>query len=411
MKKIIYSLFLFCLLSNSLIAQWVELNSGITGVRLMSVHFINDTVGFAVGGLVWGNGIILKTTNAGQSWSAYNVNNKLDCVYFPSIDTGYAVGENATIMKTVDGGTSWVYQNSDILTDFEITSVFFTDNNTGYATPVNGPSSIFLKTIDGGLTWQNISNNLISGRAIYFPSKNIGYTISHSFYKTSNEGLNWSSYPVPENSFGSLFFLNDTLGYASGTPGVGDSCNNNASIIKTSNGGLTWHEDIFICTYNFETIFFSCKNIGYVGGWNLIYKTIDGGNSWLFTYDSIVNNTWVHSIYCTDSNTCYAVGNNGRIIKTTNGGGNVGIIETVLNVNDITVFPNPFFYSTTLQSSKPFQNATLIIYDVLGNAIKHIQNLVGTEIKITREGIKSGMYFYKLFDAEGLLGTGKLLIE
>ena len=87
-----------------------------------------------------------------------------------------------------------------------------------------------------------------------------------------------------------------------------------------------------------------------------------------------------------------------------------------LNVEEIngdmfTLFPNPFSYSTTLQTQKPLQSATLIICDIIGKEIKRITNINGKEIIIQRDGMKSGMYFYSFMDKSGLIGNGKIIVE
>jgi len=88
-----------------------------------------------------------------------------------------------------------------------------------------------------------------------------------------------------------------------------------------------------------------------------------------------------------------------------------GIEEISNSLDELNVYPNPFSSYTILKSSKPLQNATLSIYDVLGKEIKTLQNLNGTEIIINREGLKSGMYFYDLIDSKGLIGRGKMIVE
>jgi hypothetical protein len=85
--------------------------------------------------------------------------------------------------------------------------------------------------------------------------------------------------------------------------------------------------------------------------------------------------------------------------------------EIAINKNDVNIFPNPFFYSATLQAQKPLQSATLIIYDMLGKEIKRMENLNGTEITIQRDKMKSGMYFYSLSDKAGVIGNGKMVIQ
>jgi len=88
-----------------------------------------------------------------------------------------------------------------------------------------------------------------------------------------------------------------------------------------------------------------------------------------------------------------------------------GIQEFSNSLNELNVYPNPFSNYTILKSSKPLQNATLSIYDVLGKEVKRLQNLNGTEIIINREDINSGMYFYDLIDSKGLIGRGKMIVE
>jgi trimeric autotransporter adhesin len=106
-----------------------------------------------------------------------------------------------------------------------------------------------------------------------------------------------------------------------------------------------------------------------------------------------------------------------RIAKWTGGSyvdtcGNATTIEELNEISDEShIFPNPFSVSTALQFSKPLQNATLIIYDILGNEVKRIPYLNGKEINIARDGMQCGMYFYYLTDSRGFIGRGKMIVE
>jgi hypothetical protein len=87
-------------------------------------------------------------------------------------------------------------------------------------------------------------------------------------------------------------------------------------------------------------------------------------------------------------------------------------INSELDIKDnLTIFPNPFSNSSTIKLSQPLQNATLNIYNILGKEVRYLHNLNGTEIKISREGIQNGMYFFTLFDSEKLIGTGKMIVD
>ncbi len=92
-------------------------------------------------------------------------------------------------------------------------------------------------------------------------------------------------------------------------------------------------------------------------------------------------------------------------------GNSAGILEMSNSQNELKFYPNPFNNSSTLQTTKPLQNASLFIFDMLGKEVKNYHNLNGTEIIIYSNGMKSGMYFFTLNDAKGFVGNGKLIIE
>jgi len=56
-------------------------------------------------------------------------------------------------------------------------------------------------------------------------------------------------------------------------------------------------------------------------------------------------------------------------------------------------------------------NASLIFYDILGNEVKRMENLNGKEIMISRNGMRNGMYFFRVVDGNTIAGQGKLIIE
>jgi hypothetical protein len=87
----------------------------------------------------------------------------------------------------------------------------------------------------------------------------------------------------------------------------------------------------------------------------------------------------------------------------------IGILES--DLSEAVVFPNPFVNSTTISASTSFSNATLTVFDMLGNKVKQLQNLSGKTITIERENLPSGIYFYQLTEDNKLVVKGKLLAE
>lgn len=161
--------------------SWTNLVSGTTD-HLASVYFPDANTGYAVGVL----GTILKTTNGGITWNDLSINEDiyLRSVYFSDVNTGYAVGRYVTesfenIIKTIDGGVTWTVINSG--TYDVLNSVYFTDANTGYA--VGGeslPDGIIKKTIDGGNTWFTLSSGTFKYlQSVFFTDANTGYAVGY----------------------------------------------------------------------------------------------------------------------------------------------------------------------------------------------------------------------------------------
>lgn len=86
------------------------------------------------------------------------------------------------------------------------------------------------------------------------------------------------------------------------------------------------------------------------------------------------------------------------------------IKEKLANVK---VFPNPFTEQATfeIETDKRYQNMTLTIYNVMGQAVKTVQSNGDNQLILDRNDLTSGVYFYQL-QAEGLvLDSGKLMVN
>jgi photosystem II stability/assembly factor-like uncharacterized protein len=132
---------------------------------LFSAAFNNSDVGYATGGdLADSSGVIYKTTNGGNNWDVKYSDNLglINWVTFVNTNTGFALGQreysfgsfSARIIKTTDTGNSW-YIDTLFGNVGGLTSLFFTDENTGYA--VGSEGAIF-KTTTGG-NFVGIQNN------------------------------------------------------------------------------------------------------------------------------------------------------------------------------------------------------------------------------------------------------------
>ncbi len=155
-----------------------------------------------------------------------------------------------------------------------------------------------------------------------------------------------------------------------------------------------------------SSVYFLNENVGYAGAEGISYKTTNGGNNW---FGIRTKSPDLHGIYFINENTGYAVGSNGTIIKTTNGGGDPIGIEYVGNTvpNDYSLFqnyPNPFNPVTKIKFSVPHngfdRDIKFTIYDITGRAVKNYQysNLNPGTYSIEFDGTNfaSGVYFYRV---------------
>lgn len=140
-----------------------------------AVHFPTIQVGYIANYL----GSIAKTTDMGETWSVISqpTSNPIWDIHFVSDTVGYAVGGDgisSLILKTIDGGSNWTLQSTTPPTSTNHNAVFFTDENTGYC----GNVTIY-KTSDGGDNWNSMTNN---GQILdlFFPTDNIGYAVGYN---------------------------------------------------------------------------------------------------------------------------------------------------------------------------------------------------------------------------------------
>lgn len=85
-------------------------------------------------------------------------------------------------------------------------------------------------------------------------------------------------------------------------------------------------------------------------------------------------------------------------------------VDEIFKGNHISVFPNPFNSQTTLQTDLPLNNATLRLYNTLGQQIKQINNITGPSVTSQRGNLPGGMYYFRFIQENLTIATGKLVI-
>jgi photosystem II stability/assembly factor-like uncharacterized protein len=361
-------------------AQWELKPSGTTEL-LHEINFPSLSTGYCVGD----NGTILKTIDIGETWSALEstTSQNLFGVYFTTVLNGFVVGDNI-MLQTTDGGENWsevILPVSAILHDIE-----FIDEATGF---VVGFYGTLLKTTDGGATWlikdSDCSRNLVN---VQFPSAMVGYAVSRgynwNFIKTIDGGETWmndSIVPIENlSNLEAVYFTSETEGVIGGWY-IG-------ALVKTNDGGDSWSEvapdgvvDQFI------SIDFPTTSIGYAIDYSgKVFATTDGGDTWELDADiADFSPTTVNFI---NDNTGFTVGSDGKIYKITDE--SVAIESNDLNQN-VLIYPNPVVEGFTLQVPDSFIGATFVLYNLLGEEMQAVQ-ITSTSTLINCTALQSGHY-------------------
>jgi uncharacterized delta-60 repeat protein len=88
-----------------------------------------------------------------------------------------------------------------------------------------------------------------------------------------------------------------------------------------------------------------------------------------------------------------------------------GIASITDQSPEIKSCPSPFSEQTTLQTNKSFKNATLRLFNSVGQQVKQLNQLSGREIKLDRNNLPAGFYSFHLLQENKSITTGRLIIS
>ena len=334
----------------------IELGGNYSNSSFTDLFMVDNKTGYVIGN----DGVILKTTDGGDKWVGQNSNliENLTCMFFVDKNTGWICGANGTILHTIDGGQNWLIQTENN----SFIDIYFIDSNKGFA--VGGG---LYCTENGGKTWEKkgITDLVIKYNSydfsrlnsIYFLDNQNGYAISLNdsgsdaqdsyFVKTSDGGKTWAIASRLQNGIFDVVFLDSMKGFACGFQGL---------IHRTLDGGKTW--SVFgTGTLYILRLSFVDSNTGWAVSYTgEIFYTSDGGNNWRTSektcaqkiddfyeqnlgkgkylgYKAQVDCPTLSDIQFTNTKEGIAIGANGRIIKTTDGGVNWKVVS--FNINSI----------------------------------------------------------------------------
>lgn len=424
MKKItLTSLLLFALISysNTILCQatW-KLKETEFMFDLKAVDFTNENTGIVVGMM----GLIMKTTDGGDSWTTIDlgISNGLNDVQFIDENRVIIGGDQGVILYSTDGGDNWdVVQESGL--DYDLNGIAV-DPESGHGI-AGGSGNTILWSEDWGLSWTYIEGGFMNAynsacmaggdfgavfgkNAIFQPLA--GYTL--------DGGQNWDGQPYypTHNNTGyeatayDCYFFSSNKGFTVGSTFLGDG------FITTS---VDWNDQywdalifpgVYFFGINFLDGFSGVVVGGDFNGTTYIYETIDGGLNWEPATVEGNGNAMLDVVLV--GNTGYAVGSFGELLKKD--------IQTNLprhEVNPVKIYnyPNPSKDRTEIvfELTDP-QHIDISLFDMSGKLVRRLYDAnanAGTHaITLITSGLPGGVYQYTL-KGDNILSTQKLIVE
>lgn len=287
-------------------AAWTTRASS-TNEPLMGVDFVSTSVGY-----VTADSDVLKTTDSGASWSALgdSGSSSLLDVDFKDTGKGWAVGRAGTAYYY--NGSSWTLIDSGMSPGRDLYSVCYIDATNIW---VCGDVGTIAKST--GTSWTMSSDaDVTSGlwRSIDFFDTQRGIAVGDggAVVYTTDGGLNWSA---GASGIGTALYAVDmvsaTTGYLVGVWSDGA----HLGMKKTTDGGATWTWMTAPAGVSYETLkgvsFADASNGWIVGSNGMVFRTADGGSTWV---KENISANWWNAVSAVSANAAWVVGDGGCML-------------------------------------------------------------------------------------------------
>lgn len=247
------------------------------------IVFINENVGFVVGGQRGQSGSIYRTSDGGQSWDlSFYTDRSLYTINFLNETTGFAGGEQLILLKTFDQGVNWEEYNFPYYPDELYTVPFkkieFVNDTIVYL--VGGmyfDRGLIARSKNGGLWW-NYDFFDYEITSSHFFDHEYGILSGYGHFTVTRDGTeSFEVMDFDDDFFTSIYFLDEKSGFACGYDG---------GIYKTNNSGDQWEalinaNNLWKKRVHLNDIKMLSADKGIaVGNNGVIMVTYDGGNNW-----------------------------------------------------------------------------------------------------------------------------------
>lgn len=299
--------------------------------------------------------------NGNEQWSKVHV----------STGREYAVG----VIQTSDGGFAMVGETNS--TGFGGKDMFLVKtNNTGdtawtktYGTPLDEIGRSIYITSDNGFILLGYED--FSGGNLYIVKTD---AFGNEQWSKHYGGTGWDmGHSVQQTSDGGYILAGHKENTTDGT--------HDMYCIKTDNAGIVEWE------YSYPK--------GIISDANSIQQTTDGG----------------YILLGSTTDTVGGINSDMYLVKI-DGLGQISIYENYLTTINVFAYPNPFSEFTTIElNDSKNREFSLILLNGQGQIIRSIKNITTGQMRIERNNLASGLYFYQLATDKQLVASGKLIIR
>lgn len=256
-------------------------------------------------------------------------------IHFINRSTGFLMNYNGDLFITKDTGNTWLLNGN-----FPTAESFAIQGPIGIIPSRKGEVYI---SKDSGYTWLKSLKSpggFLVGNWADIVSEDTIYTAvrltesSSSLHRSTDSGKNWQIVNSFLNQFNtsSIDFIDSKIGYALNANGI----------LKTIDGGITWQQIFYEQTSANVTcikFFDTQRGIAYRQSYGML-RTYDGGSSWIIS-NQVTDE--INNIFYVDSLTIYAVGLDGVVFKSTDGGAAWTWISPSSRIGSYSLYSQYFF--------------------------------------------------------------------
>ena len=273
---------------------------------LSSVSVVDSSIVWAAGGISEGFGVVIKTTDGGQTWERMGNESQIPesilSVKGFSGDVAWICGDDNCIYRTTDGGVTWHDLSSQEYEGYSWQGVSGINQESIWISGGTEETGAIIHSSDGVL-WTSHGDSLVGDWpmiSIVQLDQNNLWAVGHGFtiVKSTDGGIEWELV-TPDSLHGSG---NDANGITLLSPSDAWVVLDYGNIWRTTDGGVSWdYQTIPSEAAGFFMLRISAmdSNTAWVSGGSafgspegIILHTIDGGASWTRQDDGTLPILW-----------------------------------------------------------------------------------------------------------------------